>query len=87
MEKSLIALALAGGFATGAFAQSNVTLYGVADAGVSLDRSGVPGQSRSLRVNSGMLQGSLLGFTGSEDLGGGNRAPSRERRACSSTAA
>lgn len=51
-----------------ASAQSNVTLYGRADAGVDFPRSGGAGVDRLV---SGGSAGSSLGFRGTEDLGGG----------------
>jgi predicted porin len=53
----------------GAFAQSNVTVYGVMDLGISVDQGGVSGTST--RVTSGMATQSRLGFRGTEDLGNG----------------
>ena len=64
MKKSLIALAVLG-VAGVAHAQSSVTLYGIADAGIFKDK----GQSADMR--SGGLNSSRLGFKGTEDLGGG----------------
>ena len=52
-----------------ACAQSNVTLYGILDIGMS-HASDVGGGSQNL-VDSGVMQGSRLGFKGAEDLGGG----------------
>ncbi len=66
---ALSALALAAGTA---FAQSGVTVYGIADVGVNRV-SGVKGSSVSQLV-SGVMDGSRLGFRGNEDLGGGWRA-------------
>jgi predicted porin len=63
------ALALA---ASAALAQSGVTIYGIADVGVSRV-SGVKGSSVKL-LSSGIMDGSRLGFRGNEDLGGGYRA-------------
>jgi len=55
-----------------ALAQTEVTIYGLLDVGV--DRvSNVNGQSKSL-VNTGVLVPNLLGFRGSENLGGGLKA-------------
>ncbi|ENO80741.1 porin, partial [Thauera linaloolentis] len=66
MQKKLIALAIAGLVSAPAFAQSNVTIYGVADAYVGFGKHG----ENDLRgVNSGALSGSRLGFRGTEDLG------------------
>jgi len=60
-----IALALA---APAAFAQSSVTVYGVVDAyGEYLS-----GHAKEVRVQSGGLNGSRIGFKGTEDLGSGN---------------
>jgi predicted porin len=55
-----------------AHAQSSVTIYGVADVGVT-STSGL--RNGTLRqVSSGIMDGSRLGVRGSEDLGGGWRA-------------
>ncbi|HZX33701.1 MAG TPA: porin [Rhodocyclaceae bacterium] len=75
MQKKLIALALAS-LAGSAFAQSNVTIYGVADASFENVRtSGTTGgladfKARN-RVNS---ESSYIGFKGVEDLGNGLKA-------------
>ena len=53
-------------------AQSNVTIYGILDAGVTHVRNG-GGPSRTL-LDTGVMQASRLGFRGSEDLGGGLKA-------------
>lgn len=52
-------------------AQSNVTLYGAIDAGVSYTDTG---KAKSTSVTSGVASASRLGFMGSEDLGGGLKA-------------
>ena len=68
MKKSLIALAILGGFAGVASAQSSVTIYGIADVGLqSFDN----GQQRTTGMRSGQQSGSRVGFRGTEDLGGG----------------
>jgi len=70
MKKSLLALAVLGAFAGIASAQSNVTIYGVVDLGLVNDNNG--GSAGSVtKLDSGLLNGSRLGFKGSEDLGGG----------------
>jgi predicted porin len=66
---TLSALALA---ASAAFAQSSVTVYGIADVGATRV-SGVKGSTIKL-LSSGIMDGSRLGFRGNEDLGGGYRA-------------
>lgn len=79
MKKSLVALAVLA--ASGAsFAQSTVTLYGVADIYLgatsgSTTLSGVKTDTPSQTVvNSGGVSGSRWGLKGSEDLGGGLKA-------------
>ena len=71
MKKSLLALSILGAFAGVAQAQTNVTMYGVADAGlVRLDN----GAAKLSKLDSGIYSGSRLGFKGTEDLGGGLQA-------------
>ncbi|HEY0857614.1 MAG TPA: porin [Albitalea sp.] len=67
---ALGAVALAGAAAAHAQANSSVTVYGVVDAYVQAAN----GASTLTRVQSGGLNGSRLGFKGSEDLGNGLRA-------------
>jgi predicted porin len=71
MQKKLIALAVAGLMSAPAFAQSNVTVYGVADAYMAF---GSAGKNDLRGIQSGGLSGSRLGFKGSEDLGNGLKA-------------
>jgi len=71
MQKKLIALAVAGLVSAPAFAQSNVTVYGVADAAVGF---GGHGDNDFSGVVSGVLSGSRIGFKGTEDLGNGLKA-------------
>lgn len=67
MKKTLIALAVLA--ASGAaFAQSSVTLYGVAD--IALTKA----KGTSAQLTSGGVSTSRLGFKGTEDLGGGLKA-------------
>ncbi|MDQ9171362.1 porin [Oxalobacteraceae bacterium R-40] len=71
MKKSLLALAVLGAFAGVAQAQTNVTLYGIADVGVaSVD----DGDERTTSMDSGRNSASRIGFRGVEDLGGGLKA-------------
>lgn len=53
-------------------AQTNVTLYGSVDAGVTYVNN--EGGNHNLRMDGGLSQGNRLGFRGSEELGGGNKA-------------
>lgn len=70
---ALAALALA---TSGAFAQSSVKIYGLLDVSFGTVKSSVPeGTSQaSPSVNSGQMTTSFIGFSGSEDLGGGLKA-------------
>jgi predicted porin len=73
MKKTLVTLAAFA--ATGVFAQSSVTIYGAVDASYNYAHADLAtgGQSKTFMGNSN-LGSSVLGFMGSEDLGGGLRA-------------
>jgi len=72
VKKLTLAALIIGGFAAQAQAQSNVTIYGIADAGIVAERGGVAGSVT--KVTSGVGSASRLGFRGTEDLGGGTSA-------------
>lgn len=72
MKKQLIAAAMSVALSQLAWAQNNVTVYGMLDAGVVVERGGTAGSVT--KVGSGIAGGSRLGFKGSEDLGGGSTA-------------
>jgi predicted porin len=82
MKKSLIALAALGAFASGAMAQSYVTVYGIVDLGlVKQNRAdatpltalgGVGLTTKELSIAQSAR--SRIGFKGMEDLGGGYQA-------------
>jgi predicted porin len=84
MKKSLFAIAAVTAFAGAAQAQSSVTVYGLIDTGIAqtnIDYNGGTGQQKQTSMGglvspngTGTLSGSRLGFRGTEDLGGGNRA-------------
>lgn len=78
MKKSLLALAVLGAFAGAAQAQSTVTIYGIVDTGVVYTSKAVnatgTGTGSKFGMNSGIMQGSRIGFKGAEDLGGGLKA-------------
>jgi len=78
MRKSLLALAVIGSFASVAHAQSSVTIYGIIDASVQYNSKVATGTGTGTgnrgSVDSGAINGSRIGFKGSEDLGGGMRA-------------
>ena len=68
MKKTVIAAAIAGAFASGAFAQ-NVTLAGLVDVFVgSIQYSG---DKRTAKADSNGMTTSWWGMSGTEDLGGG----------------
>jgi len=79
MQKKIVALAVAG-LSTAAFAQTNVTIYGVADISgqgfsMSQGKQNPPaGQSSSGNIFAVQSNSSLLGFKGTEDLGNGLKA-------------
>ena len=73
MKKSLIALAVLG-FAGAAMAQSSVTLYGVADAGLGKNKSAGESRVNMHSANTMNNGNSRLGVRGVEDLGGGLKA-------------
>ena len=86
MQKKLIALAVAGLASTAAFAQTNVTIYGLVDYGYAyrfdgrgldsttnlINNAGKPNSASQL--NGGQQSGNRLGFKGTEDLGNGLKA-------------
>jgi len=72
MQKKLIAVAVAGLLSGAAFADSNVTVSGVAD--VYYGRLSGDGFKSYNAVNSGGLSGSRIKFAGAEDLGNGLKA-------------
>jgi len=72
MKKTLLAAALLAGFAGAAQAQSNVTLYGLVDAGFNYAK--VEGQKSRLGIDSGLMGQSRWGIRGSEDMGNGLKA-------------
>lgn len=72
MKKTLIAAALLSGFAATAQAQSNVTLYGIVDAGFMNSKN--DGQKARNGLDSGIAGGSRWGIRGTEDLGNGLKA-------------
>lgn len=72
MKKSLIALAILGGFSGMAAAQSSVTLFSIIDLGVGYVKNDAFSSRKSM-ITSGH-SGNRLGLRGVEDLGGGLRA-------------
>lgn len=75
MQKKIIALAVAGLVSGAAFAQSNVTVYGIADVAYQFSSSSyVDGVKSQSAINDGGQDGSRVGFKGTEDLGNGLKA-------------
>ncbi len=79
MKKTALCAAIALAGSCAAHAQSNVSIYGIADLGLwhQSKTAGTPASTnvgRSNAVNTGGLSPSLLGFMGSEDLGDGLKA-------------
>jgi predicted porin len=72
MKKSLLALAVLGGFAGVASAQSSVTLYGTVDLNGRYVKN--DGSSKRVSLSQDGINSSQLGFRGVEDLGGGLKA-------------
>lgn len=70
MKKAMLVLAAMGAFAGNAWAQTNVTVYGLVDIGLAFESGGPSGSVRKLD-GSGIQSGNRLGFKGTEDLGGG----------------
>ena len=68
---SLVLMCFGAGLGAPALAQSSVTIYGIADAGIQVSRFG---KGTVTNVASGIADGSRFGFRGNEDLGGGYRA-------------
>lgn len=72
-HKSVMAalLCMSGGVA---LAQTQVSVYGLVDVGVVYQNHAAPDRSRQMRLNSGPLATSRIGFRGTEDLGDGYSA-------------
>ena len=70
MQKKIIAVAVAGIAFSTAFAQSNVTIYGIADMSyVNYSDANADGVGSTHQINSGQWKTSRFGLKGSEDLG------------------
>lgn len=77
MHKKYALFAAAAAVSGGVFAQTNVTIYGVVDAGyvhASGDRANGSGSANFSGINAGLLGGSRIGFKGEENLGNGLKA-------------
>ena len=74
MKQKLLVVALLSSLPLFANAQSNVTMYGMLDASIGVEKTGVPGTDSRTVVSSGTQSASRLGFRGTEDLGNGLKA-------------
>lgn len=72
MKKSMLVLSLLSPFAADTQAQTSLTMYGLLDAGLVLERG--CNVCNVTKLSSGVASGSRLGFRGSEDLGNGTAA-------------
>ena len=75
MQKKIIALAVAGLVSGAAFAQSNVTVFGIMDIGYQYSWSANDSDTKAKsEIKAGGRDGSRFGFRGTEDLGNGLKA-------------
>ncbi len=78
MQKKIIALAVAGLVSGVAFAQTNVTVYGVIDQSYTYSKSdtglATGGSNKFSGIKDGGMSGSRFGFKGEEALGNGLKA-------------
>ncbi len=72
MNTKFLVGVIAACFAAPALAQSSVTIYGIADAGLMYVDNG--GKDSKVKLVSGVADGSRIGFKGTEDIGGGYKA-------------
>jgi len=73
-NKTLAAIAISLSFAANAYAQNNVVIYGVLDAGLGYTTTNIEGVKASKFGGVyGVQTPNLVGLKGSEDLGGGNK--------------
>ncbi len=70
MKKSLIALGVLGAISVAAYAESQVTLYGILEEGVVVQKQSH--RAAQVELASGFDQGSRWGIRGTEDMGNGN---------------
>jgi predicted porin len=71
-KQMVLGAAIAATVCGNVWAQTNVTVYGIVDAGIVRESGGAAGNVTKL--GSGIASGSRLGFRGIEDLGGGANA-------------
>ena len=69
MLKKVLCAAVGSAIAVCAYAESNVTLYGVLDTAVTVTKH--KNQSAKVMMDDGIYGGNRFGFKGTEDLGNG----------------
>ncbi len=74
MRIELLALTALTAIAANAHAQSDVTVYGLIDNGIEYTSNANAAKNSLIRLQSGGMNTSRLGFRGAEDLGGGLKA-------------
>lgn len=74
MKKTLFAIAAGSLLATSAFAQSSVTLYGIADVSIRYESNTNSSTDSRVHMTNGAVTQSRWGLKGAEDLGGGLKA-------------
>ena len=74
MKHKILAIALVSALPLVAQAQTSVTMYGMVDASIGVEKTGAPTESSRTVVQSGTQSASRLGFRGTEDLGNGLKA-------------
>lgn len=74
MKKIVVGMGAALLCSSSAFAQSSVTLYGLIDESIRYQTGSATSQGHTVGMNEGAVNGTRLGFKGSEDLGDGLRA-------------
>jgi predicted porin len=69
MKKAVLAAAVLSSISSAVYAQSNVQVYGLIDSAIVVENGGPKGQVTKLE--SGVSNGSRIGFRGTEDIGDG----------------
>ena len=70
MMKRILVSAIIAAASINAYAESNVTLYGVIDQAVAVTKH--KHEAAKVRIDDGIYAGSRFGIKGTEDLGNGN---------------
>src|SRR5450830_1025301 len=74
MKKIALAATVLSTLSCTAYAQSNVTIYGIVDSSVRNSTNENATGGSKVQLAGGPLSGSRIGFKGTEDLGGGMSA-------------